>query len=378
MTLTIILFAVLCLAYANGANDNFKGVATLLGSATTSYRKALVYATVTTFLGSLTAVLLARELLKNFSGKGLVDPELVTSVDYGAAVALGAGLTVLMATRMGMPISTTHGLVGALIGAGWAAGSAINLEKLSGTFFAPLLVSPFLAVGVTVLLYPLLTFARRHWGISSETCLCIGNETVEVVPTACHAVALQRAEQLSVQIGDLVTCQSRYQGNMLGIDAATVLDRLHYLSAGLVSFARGLNDTPKIAALLLLAPALGGLGSTALVGLAIAIGGVIGARRVAETMSRKITAMNHGQGLTANLVTGLIVIGASRFGLPVSTTHVSCGSLFGLGTVTRQAHWDMVGKILGAWLVTLPMGAAVGATCYWIVSSRFTSSVVSG
>jgi len=165
---------------------------------------------------------------------------------------------------------------------------------------------------------------------------------------------------------------------MLGIDAVTVLDRLHYLLAGLVSFIRGLNDTPKIAALLLLAPALGGLGSTALVGLAIAIGGVISARRVAETMSRKITAMNHGQGLTANLVTGLIVIGASRFGMPVSTTHVSCGSLFGLGTVTRQAHWGMVGKILGAWLVTLPMGAAVGAACYWIVSSRLDWRVMGG
>ena len=103
---------------------------------------------------------------------------------------------------------------------------------------------------------------------------------------------------------------------MLGIDAATVLDRLHYLSVGLVSFTRGLNDTPKIAALLLLAPTLGGLRNTALVGLAIAIGGVVSARRVAETMSRKIMAMNHGQGLTANLVTGLIVIGASRFPRP--------------------------------------------------------------
>jgi PiT family inorganic phosphate transporter len=146
------------------------------------------------------------------------------------------------------------------------------------------------------------------------------------------------------------------------------LDRLHYFSAGMVCFARGLNDTPKIAALLLLAPALGSLGSTALVGIAISIGGVVSARRVAETMSQKITAMNHGQGFTANLVTGLIVIGASRFGLPVSTTHVSCGSLFGLGTVTRQAHWGVIGKILGAWLITLPIGAALGAACYWIVT----------
>jgi PiT family inorganic phosphate transporter len=368
MTLAIILMAVICLAYANGANDNFKGVATLFGSGTTNYRRALTWATITTFLGSLTAVLLAGTLLKSFSGKGLVADELVTSVNYGAAVALGAGLTVLLATRIGMPISTTHSLVGALIGAGWAAGSAINLAKLGGGFFIPLLVSPFLAVAVAVLLYPIFTYTRRRLGITSETCLCVGSETVEVVPVSCNAVALQRAEQLSIQIGDTVSCTSRYQGKMLGLEASSVLDRLHYFSAGMVCFARGLNDTPKIAALLLLAPALGSLGSTALVGIAIAIGGVVSARRVAETMSQKITAMNHGQGFTANLVTGIIVIGASRFGLPVSTTHVSCGSLFGLGTVTRQAHWGVIGKILGAWLITLPIGAALGAACYWIVA----------
>lgn len=133
----------------------------------------------------------------------------------------------------------------------------------------------------------------------------------------------------------------------------------------MVSFARGLNDTPKIAALLLLAPAIGGFSSTALVGTAIAIGGIVSARRVAETMSQKITSMNHGQGFTANFITSLIVIGASRLGLPVSTTHVSCGSLFGIGSVTRQAHWSVIGKILGAWLITMPMGAAFGAICYW-------------
>lgn len=364
MMIAIILLAVLCLAYANGANDNFKGVATLFGSGTTDFKRALTWATVTTLLGSLTAVFLAGTLLKSFTGKGLVDPQIAATVNYGAAVALGAGLTVLLATKIGMPISTTHGLVGALIGAGWAAGSAINYAKLGSGFFLPLIVSPFMALAVTLLLYPLLTFTRKHWGVTSETCLCVGNTTVEVIPANGGTVSLERAEQLSVEVGDVVTCQSRYQGTMLGIDAASLLDRLHYLSAGMVSFARGLNDTPKIAALLLLTPAIGSFGSTALVGVAIAAGGIVSSRRVAETMSQNITSMNHGQGFTANFITSLIVIGASRMGLPVSTTHVSCGSLFGIGTVTRQANWSMIGKILGAWLVTLPLGAAIGAASY--------------
>lgn len=367
MLTATILLAVLCLAYANGANDNFKGVATLFGSGTTNYRRALLWATGTTLLGSLAALFLAQTLLKNFSGKGLVDESLVTDVRYGAAVALGAGLTVLLATRLGMPISTTHGLVGSLVGAGWAAGSVIDLEKLGLSFFLPLLISPMLALLATLLCYPAFRSLRKALGVTERTCFCVGDETVECVPRMDHAAALERVGVLSAKVGTTVECRHHYEGRMWGIDAGTALDRLHYLSAGVVSFARGLNDTPKIAALLLLAPALGASGGIALVGLAIAAGGLLSARRVAETMSQKITPMNHGQGFTANLITGIVVIGASRWGLPVSTTHVSCGALFGIGTITGKAKLATIAQILAAWITTLPLGAALGAACYAVL-----------
>ena len=369
MTEAAILVAVVCLSYANGANDNFKGVATLFGSGTTNYRGALAWATGATFLGSLMAVFLAGELLASFSGKGLVDSTLATSPGYGAAVALGAGLTVLLASRIGMPVSTTHSLVGALIGAGLAADSTVDLARLGGSFFIPLAISPVLAIAATAAVYPVLRFARLRLGVDSETCLCIGSEVVEVIPAAHQTVVLERAEHLSASVGDTVSCKGRYRGRLLGVGAETVLDGLHYASAGVVSLARGLNDTPKIAALLLLAPALTGFSAIALVGAIIAIGGLVSARRVAETMSRRVTAMNHGQGFTANLITGVTVIGASMLGMPVSTTHVSCGALFGIGAVTRQAHWKMMGVILGAWVATLPLAIALGATSFWIVSS---------
>jgi PiT family inorganic phosphate transporter len=99
----------------------------------------------------------------------------------------------------------------------------------------------------------------------------------------------------------------------------------------------------------------------------IAVGGLLNARRVADTMSIRITTMNHGQGFTANLITGLIVIGASGFGLPVSTTHVSCGSLFGIGAATGQAHRKTIAVILVAWFVTLPVAAAIAATAYCVL-----------
>ena len=367
MTLVLILAAVVCLSYSNGANDNFKGVATLFGSGATDYRRALAWATATTLAGSLTAAWLAETLLKAFSGKGLVAESLVGDPGYAAAVALGAGLTVLLATRLGMPISTTHGLVGALAGAGWAAGSAVDLGKLGSGFFLPLLVSPVLALASVLVVYPLLRRGRQSAGVTEETCFCVGVETVEVVPAMSHAAALARVEQMSATVGETVTCRRRYAGRVLGVSAAGVLDKLHYLSSGVVSYARGLNDTPKIAALLLVAPAFGALGGLALVGVAMAVGGLVSARRVAETMSRRITPMSHGQGLTANVITGIIVIGASRLGMPVSTTHVSCGALFGVGTATGEGDVRVIGKILGSWLLTLPLGALLGAGCYAVV-----------
>jgi PiT family inorganic phosphate transporter len=342
----------------------------LFGSGTTNFRWALLWAALTTLAGSLTAVLLAGQLLKNFNGRGLVADDLVSSLHYVSAVAAGAALTVLLATRLGLPISTTHSLVGALVGAGWAAGSAIDLPKLGGDFFLPLLVSPVIALAATCVLYPAFRFVRGQLGVTETTCICVGCNVVEVLPSpGMEALALQRVEQLSLSIGSTVTCQRRYQGRFLGLEASYVLDHMHFLSAGIVSFARGLNDTPKIAALLLLAPQFDGFGSTALVGIVIAVGGILSVRRIAETMSKKITPMKPGQGFTANLITGLIVVGASRLGLPVSTTHVSCGSLFGIGASTRQGRLAMIGTILAAWVTTLPFGAALGAVCFFTLKS---------
>ncbi|SMP43641.1 inorganic phosphate transporter, PiT family [Neorhodopirellula lusitana] len=367
----IVLFALVAgilLAYANGSNDNFKGVATLYGSDTTTYRRALVWATATTAAGSLTAVWLARELLERFSGKGIVPDALVDQNEFGVAVALAAGVTVMLASRFGFPISTTHALVGSMVGAAGASSFAVDWNVLSTKLMAPLLLSPLIAILVTSVLY--LTFRRTRiaMGITKETCLCSGREVVEVVPLGSSAMAMMRAEELSVTMGTNVSCRDHYAGNLVGVDARQSLDTMHFLSAGMVSFARGLNDTPKIAALLLIVPALNSLTATVLCGLAIAIGGWFGAKKIAEKLSHGITEMNAGQGFTANLVTSVLVVFASRWGLPVSTTHVSCGALFGIGSVTGQANWKSIGQILLAWVTTLPAAALIA----WLVFKVLT------
>ena len=98
------------------------------------------------------------------------------------------------------------------------------------------------------------------------------------------------------------------------------------------------------------------------------VGGLLNARKVAETMSHKITQMNHGQGFSANVATGLLVIAATKFGLPVSTTHVSVGALFGIGLTTRQSNLKVISGILLSWILTLPCAAIIGAVLYWILS----------
>lgn len=360
-----ILLAGLFLAFSNGANDNFKGVATLLGSRTTSYKTALLWASFTTFAGSITAFFLAQKLMTNFSGKGLVPDELVQLTSFSVSVALAAALTVFLATRFGFPISTTHAITGALVGAGaFASAGAINFEKLTSTFFLPLLISPVIAIIGASAIYPTLSLLRRKFGVSRESCICIGNEVLMPAPRGLAVGSSAAMIQVSccpqISVGTNVTCEERYLGQVWGLSAKSVIDTSHFLSAGMVSFARGLNDTPKIAAILLVGNLINPLFVVALVAIIMCVGGFVYAKKTAETMSYQITEMNDGQGLSANLVTSLVVIGASQLGIPVSTTHVSCGSLFGIGAVTKKAHWGSILKIVLAWLITLPVAGVLG------------------
>jgi PiT family inorganic phosphate transporter len=205
-------------------------------------------------------------------------------------------------------------------------------------------------------------------GITKEYCVCIGS-TERVVATTgpLQGVSLKAVMTPDIAVDTEENCIQRYRGEMLGVNSQKLLDAAHYLSAGMVSFARGLNDTPKIVALLLTLSAAGLKLSWAMfaVAVAMAAGGLFNARKVAETMSRRITPLNHGQGFTANLVTAFLVTLASRWGLPVSTTHASCGSLFGIGLITQKGDLSVMRNIVLSWVLTLPVAAALSAISYW-------------
>ncbi len=368
--LIFLFIAVLLLTYSNGANDNFKGVATLWGSGTLSYKTALALATIATFAGSICSYFFAEALIKNFSGKGLVPDNIIHSTDFVLAVALAAGTTVLLATRLGFPISTTHGLVGALIGSGLVAvGTGVNFSTLGKTFFLPLLLSPLIAVVLSSLIYWLFHYSRKAAGISEESCVCIGEKWMSVATLTATSNSFTALPVVQTTVSTQEDCAVQYQGKFLGVNFQSLLNNLHYCSAAIVSFARGLNDTPKLVSLLLITHLFGIPVYVSILAVAMAVGGLLNAKKVAATMSKKISRFNHGQGFTANFITGVLVIVASRFGLPVSTTHVSVGSIYGVGLVNKTANNKEISKIILSWVLTLPVAAVLSALLYFIFHS---------
>lgn len=186
------------LTYANGANDNFKGVATLYGSGVLSYRAALVSGTTATWFGSIAALFIADELVRSFSGKGLVDPAILAQGTFPVAVAGGAAVTVLLVTRAGLPISTTHALIGALVGAGLSAGS-LDTARLGTAFALPLALSPLLAAPLAAAVYMAGRTLRRHWQLEADDCLCLEPAIQPAVQPASQSV-LQASARVTKSI----------------------------------------------------------------------------------------------------------------------------------------------------------------------------------
>ena len=147
----------------------------------------------------------------------------------------------------------------------------------------------------------------------------------------------------------------------MGIEVDRAVSHGHLASASLVGFARGLNDTPKILGLMAGAGVASLSLGAAAIALVMAAGGWWASRGVTETLAHGITDMTPAEGLAGNLATSLLVIGASRLGLPVSTTHVSAGGIFGVGAAKAAIQGPMVAQIASAWLLTLPVAALLAA-----------------
>lgn len=351
------------LAFANGANDVSRGVATLAGARVTDYRRALLWGTAWTMVGAFVGGVAAMSLAERLARI------LEVPAAHGAALPLsvvaGALVWVAFATRAAMPVSTTHAITGSIAGATWLAQGVSGLargEMLSG-LFAPLLLGPILALGLTHFISPQ-TIRLARW--LEGRCVCVIPETAPaLVPPAGY---FSTSATLRVVVHHSDRCRAR---SLWGWNFS--LDCAHWLSSGLVSLSRGLNDAPKIWALampLLLTPAAtaeGLLSATIfLVAAAMGLGSWLAGKRVTVVLAKQVTPLNPHQGFAANLTTAILVAGASSVGLPVSTTHVSAGALIGVGLSAgrRAVSWRLVGEMAFAWLVTMPVAGLAAMACF--------------
>lgn len=375
MDISFLTFAlVLALAYANGTNDVSKAIATLVGSGVTNYRTAILWGTAWTVAGAGFAALVAGAMVKTFSN-GLLQTGTLLSPTIALSILFGAMVWVFVASRTGLPVSTTHALTGAIVGTGLMAfaGEGLLWPAIGKKIALPLLLSPFLAFGLSLLLHPAMRWSAEKWG---GACLCLMPAS-----RALFTIDARRSTRILFQstgFGQPIVAVPA-QCDRAGLRGLAVgLDTIHWLSSGLASFARGTNDAPKIVAMLLLGSTTATWPSTWFqfaafggVAFAMGLGSYLGGLKVTEVLAEKVTRMDHAEGLTANLTTSTLVLCSGWLGLPVSTTHVSSSAIIGIGLLkgVNAVRWTTVRDMVLAWVITLPAAGGFAALAYVLFTS---------
>jgi PiT family inorganic phosphate transporter len=348
--------AMALLAFANGANDVSKGIATLAGSGRATYRQALVWGTAWTAMGAAASLVITAGLVEAFTS-ALVSSDMLALPTFALGAAAGASAWVLFASRAGLPVSTTHAMTGAIVGVAVAAGgtAAVQWPLLAATIAAPLALSPIVSAGIAFGVHGLVA---RVW----PSCVCVEEGVALAVDGDGTAAAVAMPV---VSVGQECAPAAGRLRVMSG-------PAMHWGAAAALSFARGVNDNAKIAALGALAFAsLGGdiVWAFLIAGLAMTAGSFIAGLRVSRTLAERVVHMDADSGLAGSLVSAGLVLAASFYVLPVSTTHVATGAIVGAGL--RQGggavEWRTVGGLIAAWVVTLPIAAAFGAVAVWML-----------
>jgi PiT family inorganic phosphate transporter len=338
LPLLIGLIAVaLAFDFLNGLHDAANSIATVVGTRLISPVWAVGFAAFFNFAAYFLALQWpALHKVADTIGKGLIDKDLVTpAVVFGALV--GAMFWNIVTWLKGIPSSSSHALVGGLIGAGVAhAGiSGIQWSGLNKTLIA-IVLSPMLGLILTM-------------GIMLAT--------------------------------------SWLGGRASARGAERTFRGLHLVSAGAYSLGHGLNDAQKtmgIITVLLYSTGYlhGGFHVPHWVALscyvAIGLGTLTGGWRIIETMGTRITKLNQHQGFSASAGGSVMLFAASYLGIPVSTTHTITGCVIGAGAARRASavRWGIARNVMIAWIITIPASAAVAALFYYAVSGYAFNALI--
>ncbi|HEY3737188.1 MAG TPA: anion permease [Jatrophihabitans sp.] len=324
-TLMVVIVAVaLAFDYTNGFHDSANAIATTISTKALTPRAALALAAVMNVVGALVSTEVAKTV-----GKGIIDTPSHGTKGLGVVLAalLGAIIWNLGTWYFGLPSSSSHALVGGLVGAALAAGELVKWHGVIDKVVIPMVLSPIIGFVLAYLFMVLLLWVFK----------------------SVNAVKANR-----------------------GFRWAQIV------SAATMSFGHGTQDAQKTMGVIALTLVVSGhLDASAGVPLwvilasaaAISLGTYSGGWRIMRTLGRRIFSLSPASGFAAQAVASGVMLVTSHLGLPVSTTHVITSSVMGVGSTRRfsAVRWGVAGNIVFAWVLTMPAAASVAALTYVVV-----------
>jgi PiT family inorganic phosphate transporter len=328
--LVIVVGTALAFDFTNGFHDTANVVATSISTRAMAPRLAVAYAAALNFAGAFISLAVAATIAQDVVSSGAI----TTTVVFAGLI--GAITWNLITWYFGLPSSSSHALIGGVVGSAFAAAGADAVlgEGVLGKVLIPAVVAPILAFAVGAI----------------------------AITIAYRTIGRQRPGPVT-------------RGFKLGQVA----------SGGLLALAHGTNDAQKTMGVITLALVTNGnlaegsdpptwvIVSAAS---AIALGTYSGGWRIIRTMGTRIIKMDAAQGFSAQGAGAAVILSSTHFGFPLSTTHVISGGVMGAGAGKRLSavRWGVAGNIVAAWLLTLPAAAAFGATTYGITRAFGTGA----
>ncbi len=323
---SLALLAVIVLAvafdYINGFHDTANAIATSVATRALHPRHAILMATVFNFVGAFAGTAVAKTI-----GAGLVD-EATTSQAVVAAALIGAIAWNLLTWYLGLPSSSSHALIGGLLGATiLAAGTgALKVNGLVGKVLIPMVSSPLIGFVAAFLLMLALYWLFR---------------------------------------------------NAKRKPMARMFRRLQVVSAGYMAFSHGSNDAQKTMGIITLALFAAGAIPTVDVPFwvivvsasALSLGTAVGGWRIMRTMGHRVVELEPVHGFAAETTAATVLIATAHFGMPVSTTHVISSAIMGVGSARgpKGVRWGVARRILLAWVITIPATAFVAGITWFVL-----------
>jgi inorganic phosphate transporter, PiT family len=324
--LVVVVVVALGFDFTNGFHDTANAIATSVSTRALTPRVAVLIASVANLAGAFVTTAVAKTV-----GKGIIDTGLATEKTVLAAL-LGAIVWNLLTWWLGLPSSSSHALIGGLVGAALvqSGSEGVQWHGLAHNVVIPALVAPPIAFGAAfgVLLLIYWLFFRLSSGVANRT----------------------------FRLGQLA-------------------------SGTFVAFTHGANDAQKTMGVIALALFTNGSIDHFYIptwvkisaGVAIGVGTYVGGWRIMRTLGQRIFSMQPESGFAAQACAGATIYVATRLGYPLSTTHVISGAVMGAGATRRLSavRWGVAGNIVTAWVLTIPAAALVAAAFYWPVQGLF-------